>query len=133
MVSNLVEAVNSSPYYRLLGMRIEEIRNGYSRVVLDVKPNHLQALGKVHGGVVASIADSAAGLAATSTVLGSGKVTVTVELKVNYLRPVDKGVMVAEGRVIHKGSRIIVVETEVKDDTGLVAKAISTNYIVDLR
>lgn len=100
-------------------------------VIIDKK--HIQFLETVHGGVVASLADSAAAWA----VYGSDNlkgIPVTVEMKINFLKPVKSGKLIAEARNVHGGSRIFVVDVEVKNDKGiLVAKSLVTYYLLKER
>jgi len=91
---------------------------------------HIQFLETVHGGVIASLADSAAAWA----VYGSNNlkgIPVTVEMKINFLKPVKSGKLVAEARNIHGGSRIFVSDVEVKSGKGdLIAKSLVTYYLL---
>ena len=133
MLDDLIERGEASPYYRLLNMKIEEVKDGYARLTMNIEEKHLQFLRTVHGGAISSLADSAAAWATVGSVLGSvgAKVApLTVEMKINYLAPVESGRLIAEARVVHKGSTISVSDVEVKDDKGrLVAKSLVTYYL----
>ena len=113
-------------------MKIEEVRENYARLSIKIEEKHIQLLNTVHGGVMASLADSAAAWA----IYGSGNleiVPVTVEMKINFLKPVKSGKLVAEALNIHKGSRIFVSDVEVKDDEGsLIAKSLMTYYLLKI-
>ena len=120
-----------SRFYRLLDMKIEEVKADYARLSIRVDRRHIQLLNTVHGGVIASLADSAAAWAIYGAWSLKG-VPVTVEMKINFLKPVKSGRLVAEARSIHKGSKISVSEVDVKDSRGiLVAKSLVTYYIVE--
>lgn len=84
----------------------------------------------VHGGAIASLADSAAAWAT----VGSTEfkyIPLTVEMKINFLAPVESGELVAEAKTVHKGSKILVSDVEVKDNKGkLVAKSLVTYYLL---
>jgi acyl-CoA thioesterase len=111
-------------------MKIEEVRENYARLSIKIEERHIQFLRTVHGGVIASLADSAAAWAiyASKNVKG---VPVTVEMKINFLKPVKSGKLVAEARNLHKGSTIFVSDVEVKNSRGtLIAKSLVTYYIV---
>ena len=82
-------------YYRLLNMKIEEVKDGYARLGMNVEEKHLQSLGTVHGGAIGSLADSA-GAWATVGSAGHKAVPVTIEMKINFLAPVDSGSLIAE-------------------------------------
>ncbi len=132
-LERLVERGEKSPFYQLLGMRIVEVRENYARLSVKIDKKHVQFLETVHGGVVASLADSAAAWA----VYGSSNlkgIPVTVEMKINFLKPVKSGKLIAEARNIHEGSRIFVADVEVKNDKGiLVAKSLVTYYLLKER
>ena len=122
-------ALNSSPFYRLLGMEVVDIKENYSRLRIPFKKELLQIQGVAHGGVVASIADAAVAIALFSLV-DLNDILSTIELKVNYLAPIKSGEIIAEGRIIHKGSRIAVGEADVWNEGRLVGKALSTYMVL---
>ena len=132
-LDDLIKQGEACPYYRLLNMKIEEVKAGYARLTMKLEEKHLQFLRTVHGGAISSLADSAAAWATVGSVLGSvgaKGVPLTVEMKINYLAPVESGRLIAEARVVHKGFTISVSDVEVKDDKGrLVAKSLVTYYI----
>jgi len=114
------------PAATLIGFRVTAIEPGHTRVELDADARHSNPMGVVHGGVLGAVADTAMGLAYGST-LGEGEDFATIELKINFVRPVHQGGLVAEGSVVHRGRRIGLVECVVSDAEGrLVAKASST-------
>lgn len=129
----LIHRGENSPFYKLLNMIIEEVGNNYSRLSINIEKKHIQFLQTVHGGVMASLADSAAAWA----IYGSNNLEdkpVTVEMKINYLKPVRSGTLIAEARIIHEGSRIFVSEVEIKNSEGfLVAKSLVTYYLLKSR
>jgi acyl-CoA thioesterase len=132
-LDDLIRQGEACPYYRLLNMKIEEVKDGYARLTMNLEEKHLQFLRTVHGGAISSLADSAAAWATVSSVLssvGAKSIPLTVEMKINYLAPVESGQLIAEARVVHKGYTISVSDVEVKDDKGrLVAKSLVTYYI----
>lgn len=101
------------------------------RAVLRMKVNdhHRQVHGVVHGGVLATLADSAGGLA-TYMALPRGQRTATIELKINYLESVQNGTIEADARVIRVGRHIAVVDCEIRDGfKRTVAKALMTFFV----
>ncbi|MFP3137675.1 MAG: PaaI family thioesterase [Nitrososphaeria archaeon] len=121
--------VEDAPYPRVLGIREELRERGRAVVAMDVDPRvHMNAMGTVHGGAIASLVDSAAGRAVASLVGEVARMS-TIELKVNYLRPSAGGTLRAEGRVVHVGTRIAVVEVDVSQEGSLIAKALATYYV----
>ncbi len=129
-VWKLAKEGEKSPFYRLLDMKIEEVRENYARLSIEIDKKHIQFLGTVHGGVIATLADSAAAWA----VIGSGRLEshpVTVEMKINFLKPVESGKIVAEARNVHQGSRIFVSDVDTRDSQGnLIAKSLVTYYLL---
>src|SRR5437868_15523906 len=104
------------PIAVLMGMWITEVSEG--RVVFAAEPAeyHYNPLGRVHGGVMARRLDSALGCAVQS-MLPAGTSYTTLELKVNYLRPITTrtGTLYAEGKIIHVGGRIATAEGRLTD------------------
>jgi uncharacterized protein (TIGR00369 family) len=129
-IEELIRQGENSPFYQLLNIKIEEVREDYARLSITVEKKHIQFLKTVHGGVIASLADSAAAwpIFCSPNLKGT---PVTVEMKINFLKPVTSGKIVAEARNIHRGSRIYVSDVEVKNSGGdLIAKSLVTYYIV---
>lgn len=124
--SATINEINSCPYYRLLGMKVEAMGNGYARLTMPAEEKLLQLYGSVHGGATASLADSAVGTALISTLKGEEK-AITVELKLNFVAAATRGVLTAEARLFQKGRRIAAGEVEIRDSDGrLIAKGVST-------
>ena len=129
-LETLIQQAESSPFYQLLNMKIEEINENYARLSIKIDKKHIQLLRTVHGGVIASLADSTAAWALYGA-NGLGGIPVTVEMKINFLKPVRSGKLVAEARNIHKGSRIFVCDVELENGKGnMVAKSLLTYYLL---
>jgi uncharacterized protein (TIGR00369 family) len=116
------------PAAALLGMHIETVKRG--RVVFSVVADemHENPMGTMHGGIIASLVDSAMGCAVFS-MLPPGATFTTLELSTNYVRPIVQttGVVRAEGRVVHLGGRVATAEATVSDEHGTIyAHATST-------
>ena len=123
------EVTNRSPFYRLLGMKVVEIRKGTSRIEMSFRKKLTHPYRIVHGGAIASLADSAVAMALASLVKPSDRFT-TIEFKINFFTPISQGKLVAQAEIIYKGSRTAVGEVEVMDGNGkLVAKVIATYNI----
>uniref|UniRef100_A0A7J2TKI6 PaaI family thioesterase n=1 Tax=Archaeoglobus fulgidus TaxID=2234 RepID=A0A7J2TKI6_ARCFL len=130
-IEKFIEKVESAPWYRLLGMKIE--LGERISVILNIEEKHMQALGIAHGGVTASILDSAIGLNINRDLIPKGKLAVTSQLNVHYLKPVQKGVVRATARPLYIGSKVAVGFGELKDERGeTLAVATATFYIRDL-
>jgi uncharacterized protein (TIGR00369 family) len=118
--------VEPPPVAKLIGFNLRSVERG--RAVLDMKagPQHWNPMGGLHGGILCDLTDAAMGIAYAST-LAEGEAFATVELKINFLRPVREGRLVAEGWVVSGGRTLGYTEAEVRDEGGrLIAKASST-------
>ena len=125
-VQELLTLVNNSPFPAHLPFRLVSIEMGEARVELEVGRNHLQPLDTVHGGVIATLIDTATYWAAFLA-LSADAGLVNVDLKLNYLRPVSDGVLIAEGRCLRAGRTLSYAEARVIDgDDQLVAHGTST-------
>jgi uncharacterized protein (TIGR00369 family) len=114
------------PVAKLIGFNLRSVEPGRSVLDMEAGPQHWNPMGGLHGGILCDLADAAMGIAYAST-LADGETFATVELKINFLRPVKQGHLVAEGRVVTGGRTLGYTEAEVRDDDGrLVAKASST-------
>ena len=114
------------PVAQLIGMELTAVRPGWVAIELEAGRRHASPLGTVHGGVIGAIADAAMGLA-YATMLKEAETFATIELKINFLRPVWAGRLRAEGKVVSSGRNLGLVECDVTDqDQRLVARALST-------
>jgi uncharacterized protein (TIGR00369 family) len=114
------------PVATLIGFTLAEVEPGRAVVTLDADRRHANPMGTVHGGVLCDIADAAMGIAYAAT-LDEGETFTTLELKINFLKPVRTGQLVATGRVVKGGHTVGLVECDVLDDKEhLVARASST-------
>src|ERR1700732_5182712 len=121
---------NDVPVARLIGFEAKEIADGRAVVTLAVGPQHANPMGTLHGGIICDIADAAMGMAFASTLAPQESFT-TVELKINFFRPVWKASLKAEGTVVQRGHTIGYVECNVTDeDNRLVARAASTCMVL---
>ena len=123
------DAFNKSPYHRLLGIEVTDIRKGKSRVRMAFRQKLSHLDGFVAGGAIASLADSSVAMALMSLVEPSKKIMV-IEFKINFFVRVYEGELTAETEIIHKNSNTAVGATEVMNEDGkLVAKLIGTYNI----
>ena len=121
---------NNVPIAHLIGFQAKEIADGHATVTLAAGPQHANPMGTLHGGILCDIADAAMGMAFAST-LGTDESFTTVELKINFFRPVWEAQLKAEGRVVRRGRNLGYAECEITDEGGrLVAKAASTCLVL---
>jgi uncharacterized protein (TIGR00369 family) len=120
---------NDVPIARLIGFEAKDIADGRATVTLAAGPQHANPMGTLHGGVLCDIADAAMGIAFAST-LAEESFT-TVELKINFFRPVWEAQLRAEGKVVRRGRTVGYIECEISDERGqLIAKAASTCLVL---
>ena len=123
------KVANNCPYYQLLGMEIMEIKEGESKLQMPFKHGLTHPYGIMHGGAVASLADSSVAIALMSLVEPKDRIA-TIEFKINFLVPVSQGHLEAHAKIIHKGSKTAVGDVEVKNEKGkLVARVMATYSI----
>jgi len=114
------------PVAKLVGMRMTDVEPGRIVFELDAGPQHASPLGTVHGGIMCDLADAALGCSHAS-LLEDGETFTTLELKINFLKPVWSGRLVAEARSLKFGRTIGLSDCRVTDEHGsLVAYATST-------
>ncbi len=115
---------------KLIGWEPHKVADGHAVVTLKTGPQHANPMGTLHGGILCDIADAAMGMAFAST-LAEGESFTTVELKINFFRPVWDSLLKAEAKVIRRGSKIGYIECEITDEAGrLVAKSSSTCMVL---
>ena len=122
--------VNDIAVARLIGFEAKEIADGRAKVILAAGPQHANPMGTLHGGILCDIADAAMGMAFASTLAPEESFT-TVELKINFFRPIWQAQLRAEGTVVQRGRTIGYVECDITDEENrLVAKAASTCMVL---
>jgi uncharacterized protein (TIGR00369 family) len=124
-----------APMARLLGFELAEVAPG--RAVFTVVPGerHYNPMATVHGGLLATLCDSATGCAVFST-CAAGELFTTLELKLNFVKAAlaDSGLIRCEATVLHRGGRIATAEARAVDAKGtLYAHATSTCMILDAK
>jgi acyl-CoA thioesterase len=116
------------PFAELIALRTEEQAEGRSRLSLVVAPAHLNPHQVVHGAVLYAMADTGMG-AALYPSLGEGEICATIEVKINYFKPVSSGTLTCNTQVIHRGRRVANLESRLYVGEALVATA-NGNYAI---
>jgi uncharacterized protein (TIGR00369 family) len=115
-----------APIGKLLGLKLLQAENGMAVIEFVADERHANPAGTLHGGVLSDIADAAMGFAYYTT-LAADESLATLELKINFLRPVWKATLRANARVVHAGKLVGLVECDILDEQQrLVARASST-------
>jgi len=125
-VRAMQDSVHASPYPALIGMTIGALDIDRCRIELELRRDHLQPFGIVHGGVIATLIDTATFWAAFMR-LPADCGLVNVDLKLNYLKAVSSGRLRAEGECLRAGRQISYTIASVFDEAGeLIAHGTST-------
>ena len=124
-------AIPATPMAALLDIRIVDVQEG--RVVLSLEPSaeHTNGIGIVHGGLAATLLDTALGCAVNS-LLPPGRIFTTLEFKVNFTRAIreDVGLLRCEAWVVHAGRRTATAEGRVVDAAGKLYAHATGTWIV---
>lgn len=108
-----------SGYRRLIGFRTKVWREGYGEVELQLGPQHMNAIGIVHGGIYTALLDVALGHAVSfCTVPGNARYSTTVSLTTTFLKGIRGGVVTATGRVEGVNGRLVTASGEARDESG---------------
>ena len=121
--------IAASPFHAGFGISVEHAAAGEVRLVWEARPDHRNLQGLVHGGILATLADIAMGLA-VRTVVGPTRRHVTIDLHVHYLRPARPGRLEALGSVVHVGTHVGFAEGSVTDAAGRLLVRASGTYSV---
>ncbi len=114
------------PIARLIGFTLASVEPGRAVIEFEAAERHANPMGTLHGGVLCDIADAAMGMAYASR-LDEGETFTTLELKMNFVKPVWTGKLIAKGSVVGGGRTIGLVECRIHDTRGrLIAHATST-------
>jgi uncharacterized protein (TIGR00369 family) len=115
-----------APIATVLGWTMTAVAPGRATMEMDVDERLANPMGTLHGGVLCDLSDAAMGIAYASE-LERGESFTTLELKINFMKPVWRAHLRAEGKVVKRGRTVGLVECDVFDDKGsLVARASST-------
>ena len=114
-----------------LGVRTLGMRDGAFLLELDLEPRHMSRAARAHGGVLFSLLDTALGRAVIEE-LPPGRGCATVELKINYFRPVQSGTIRASGRCVQRTRSLAYAEGDIVNEDGkLLARATGTFFLTD--
>jgi uncharacterized protein (TIGR00369 family) len=124
-----------APIYEHIGLRLVEVSDGVAIVEARPSPRFYNPIGSIHGGYVSILLDTCMGCAVHSR-LPAGTSYATIEIKVNFVRPLTHGrrPVRAHGSVIHLGRRVATAEARLVGKGGeLYAHGVSTSAIFPLR
>lgn len=122
------DAFAAVPFARLLGLELVSVERGKAVLRLCIRDELRQNNGIIHGGVTASLIDTAAAFVIL-TLLEPDQTTTTVDLTIHYLRPLIKGRAQAHARIVRGGRRLIIAAVDVFDEAESLAATALTTYI----
>jgi len=128
-IKELRSYVDKMPFNALLGIRVLRYHSDGLTVELAVKEELLNSAGVLHGGVFATLADAAVGIALARHFEGKRSMT-TTELKINYMRPVAEGKVRARARLLKVGTRLCVGSVEMKNAADQMVAAALLSYML---
>lgn len=128
-LEEIAERVHRSAFHNWAGLTVTRVAPGEVDVVLETEPHHLNLVGIVHGGVIATIANTATGIA-LRTILEPGLSHVTAQLNVHFLAPGKAGKLTGRGRALKAGRRMGYAEADVVDEDGQMLARASATFIV---
>ena len=136
MVDRITKSFESQSMMETLGARIHNIQKGKVIIEAPILPSTLQQQGYGHAGLTFSIGDSAAGYSAL-TILPEDQEVMTAEIKINLIAPAEGELLIAEGKVVKSGKRLIVVTSEINainnGQTKLIAIILGTMVSVPVK
>jgi uncharacterized protein (TIGR00369 family) len=129
-IEDMIEGkVTPPPIAQLLGFKVTDFCDGCTTVEMEATSKHWNPMNTVHGGIYCDLADIAMGFSFLTT-LNEDELFTTVDLKMNYLKSVSTGRLIASSKIIKRGKRLGYIECDITNEKGdLVAKASSTCII----
>ena len=128
-IKQLRSLVDAMPFNALLGIHVLRYHSDGLTVECTVRDQLLNSAGVLHGGVLATVADAAVGIALARH-FGGRRAMTTIEMKINYLRPVAEGKVHARARLVKVGANICVGRVDVKNATGKIVAAALVTYML---
>ena len=123
-----VDPDSFDPFSRSLGLILTKYEDGFSSCYLEVTENLLNRHGTLHGGIIYVVADTAMG-AALYTCLYEDELCATINCQIIYIKPAKRRTIMCDSRVIKRGKKLGMVESEIRQDDVIVAKAFGTYSI----
>ena len=116
---SVIDMINKGPFFMHMSMRVTELGVGYSKVVAEIGKKHMNPFGAIHGGVYASVIDTAAYWSAYCD-LPEEQGLVTIDLKVDFLSPVLDQKIIVSGKRVKAGKTIYLTEAQMINENGKV-------------
>ena len=116
---------NLLPFHKFLNVKLLEIDDGFAKMLFPFRPEYIgdPRTQRLHGGIIATAADSVGGAAAMTQMTSEKDKVATVDMRIDYLRPGQAKDIIAEGKIINKANRMIVTEMRIfhKESNEIIA------------
>jgi uncharacterized protein (TIGR00369 family) len=121
-------------FLKLIGAELEHVEKGTVGITCRHDERLTQQQGFLHGGVVTALADVSCGYAAL-TAMPEGMEVLTVEFKINLIRPAITDRLIAKGEVVKSGKTLVIAQSTVTDDSGekVIAKMLATMIVLPIK
>jgi uncharacterized protein (TIGR00369 family) len=121
--------VEAPPISKLIGIELLEVAPGRATFALDADTRHANPMGTLHGGVLCDLGDAAMGCA-IGTSLEDGETYTTVELRINFFKPIWKQRLTARGTVVRRTRKLAYAEAEITDEKGSLVAKLSSSCLI---
>ena len=117
-----------SGFLKMVGVKLIDVGEGWTLGEMELNENHLNPIGSTHGGVLFTIGDNMGGMA-IHTLTGTG--CTTASASITYMNAsYGAGKLIARGKVLKRGKRMAMAETEITDETGRLLAKFSGTYMI---
>lgn len=123
---------DANPFFRLMGIEVESFGDGMARLSMEVRPDMLNGVGWLQGGLYGALCDEAMALA-LYTLLEEGERIATISESTSYLRGVREGKVLTEAEVVRKGRQVAFLEGWVKDSEGVLLSKTTASFAIFTR
>ncbi|MDY6969426.1 MAG: PaaI family thioesterase [Spirochaetota bacterium] len=126
------ESKDFHPFGELIGLKFDKLSKGFSQCSISVDEKMFNPHQVLHGAIMYGMADTGMG-GALYTLIEDTEICATIEIKINFFKAVRHGKVTCKTKVIQKGKRIATLESEIFNDKDLVAKALGTYSIIEIK
>jgi acyl-CoA thioesterase len=120
---------DANPFFRLMEIEVGTYGDGTAELSMAVRPDMMNGVGWLQGGLYVALADEAMALA-IYTALEPGEGIATVSENTSFLKGVNRGTITATARVIRKGRRVAFTESDVRDENGTLLSRTSAAFAI---
>ena len=120
------------PFGELIGLKFDNLSKGFSQCTLPVDEKMFNPHQVLHGAIMYGMADTGMG-GALYTLIEDSEICASIEIKMNFFKAVRSGTVTCKTKVIHRGKRVAALESEIFNDDELVAKALGTYSIFEMK